>query len=150
MTPLIRVGEADFDAGTEISRVMALSDEIGGVANFIGVMRNTNDGRQVQGMQLEHYPAMTEKSLRSIADQAAQRWPLLATTIIHRVGYFQPGDQIVLVVTAANHRGPAFAACEFLMDFLKTRAPFWKKEVTADGEFWVDARESDNEAVQRW
>ncbi|WP_372763715.1 molybdopterin synthase catalytic subunit MoaE [Litorivivens sp.] len=150
MEPLIRVGEADFDVGVEVQRVLAMADTIGGVVNFVGVMRSNNDGRAVEAMHLEHYPGMTEKALAAIAQQASERWSLEAITVIHRVGLFKPGDQIVLVVTAASHRGEAFQACEFIMDFLKTRAPFWKKEITAQGEFWVDARSSDDSAADRW
>ncbi len=146
----VQVGAADFDAGEEIRRVQALTDSIGGVASFIGAMRSSNEGRKVDAMILEHYPGMTEKALGKIVDEAARRWQLLGATVVHRVGEFVPGDQIVLVVTAASHRGEAFAACEFIMDYLKTRAPFWKKERTSEGDFWVDARDSDEQAADRW
>ena len=146
----VQVGAADFDAGEEIRLVQALTDSIGGVASFIGAMRSSNDGRRVDAMSLEHYPGMTEKALGRIVDEAANRWQLLGATVIHGVGEFFPGDQIVLVVTAASHRGEAFAACEFIMDYLKTRAPFWKKERTSEGDFWVEARDSDEQAADRW
>ena len=146
----VRVGEPDFDLGDELQRVLGLSDTIGGVANFVGVMRAASDGRSVQAMELEHYPGMTEKALSNIARQAGDRWPLTAVTIVHRIGRFVPGDQIVLVLVAAMHRGEAFQACEFIMDYLKTRAPFWKKEITPQGEFWVDARASDECSADRW
>ncbi|MBB3046660.1 molybdopterin synthase catalytic subunit [Litorivivens lipolytica] len=150
MTVKVVVDTADFNAGEEIQRVQQLADSIGGVASFIGCMRSNNDGRRVQAMSLEHYPGMTEKSLQKIVDEACKRWQLQGATVIHRVGEFVPGDQIVLVVTAAAHRGEAFAACEFIMDYLKTRAPFWKKECTDEGDFWVEARDSDGQAADRW
>ncbi len=146
----IRVDEAGFDVGAETSAILQHSTGIGGLASFVGVMRDNNEGRQVQGMLLEHYPAMTSKALRSIVDEAASRWPLEAVTLIHRVGKLKPGDQIVLVLSAAAHRGEAFSACEFIMDYLKTRAPFWKKELTDSGERWVEARCSDEQAAERW
>lgn len=146
----IRVGEADFDVGVETSTILKHSNGIGGLASFVGVMRDHNEGRQVQGMLLEHYPAMTEKALAAIVEEACGRWSLAAVTVIHRVGLLKPGEQIVLVLTAAAHRSEAFAACEFIMDYLKTRAPFWKKEITEHGEHWVDARSTDDKAAERW
>ncbi len=146
----IRVSEADFDVGAETAAILAHSKGIGGLASFVGVMRDNNDGSTVQAMRLEHYPAMTEKSLAAIVEQAQTRWSLMAVTLVHRVGELKPGDQIVLVLTAAAHRGDAFSACEFIMDYLKTRAPFWKKEITEHGERWVDARCSDDSAAERW
>ena len=146
----IRVGEADFDVGAETAAIQGHSRGIGGLASFIGVMRDFNEGSDVKGMLLEHYPGMTEKALAGIVDEATRRWALEGVTLIHRVGTLKPGDQIVLVLTAAAHRGEAFSACEFIMDYLKTRAPFWKKELTVDGERWVDARLSDDEAAERW
>ena len=146
----IRVAEADFDVGAETAAILQHSQGIGGLASFVGVMRNHNEGSEVRAMHLEHYPAMTEKALAAIVSEAAGRWPLQAVTVIHRVGELRPGDQIVLVLTAAEHRGEAFSACEFIMDYLKTRAPFWKKEITAQGERWVDARTTDDSAAERW
>ncbi len=146
----LQVSVEDFDAGEEIRRVQSLTDSIGGVASFIGAMRSSNEGRRIDAMSLEHYPGMTEKALGRIVAEADARWHLLGATVIHRVGEFVPGDQIVLVVTAASHRGEAFAACEFIMDYLKTRAPFWKKERTSEGDFWVEARDSDEQAADRW
>lgn len=146
----IRVGEAEFDVGAETAAILKHSQAIGGLASFVGVMRNHNEGSVVRAMHLEHYPAMTEKALAAIVDDAAARWSLQAVTVIHRVGDLRPGDQIVLVLTAAAHREEAFSACEFIMDYLKTRAPFWKKEITEGGERWVDARSSDDSAAERW
>ena len=146
----IRVQEADFDLSTELANIRRNNPRIGAVASFVGVVRDLNDGSSVSGMTLEHYPGMTEKALADIAAEAAARWEVLGCTIIHRVGRLQPLDQIVLVVVASGHRGDAFAACEFIMDFLKTRAPFWKKESTPDGERWVEARDSDDQAASRW
>lgn len=146
----IRVQETDFDLSTELANIRRNNPRIGAVASFVGVVRDLNDGSSVSGMTLEHYPGMTEKALADIAADAAARWEVLGCTIIHRVGHLQPLDQIVLVVVASGHRGDAFAACEFIMDYLKTRAPFWKKESTPEGERWVDARDSDEEAASRW
>lgn len=144
------MGEADFDLAAETRALASIAGGIGGLVSFIGLMRDHNEGRRVQSLYLEHYPAMTEKALTAIAGEAAERWSLEAVTIIHRVGELHPGDQIVLVLTAAPHRAEAFAACEFIMDYLKTRAPFWKKERTDHGERWVEARDSDDEAAGRW
>ena len=124
--------------------------KVGAVASFIGLVRDINDGAAVSGMTLEHYPAMTEKALAGIVEQASSRWEVIDLAIIHRVGALKPMDQIVLVAVASAHRGDAFAACEFIMDFLKTQAPFWKKEATHDGERWVEARDSDDRAAGRW
>jgi molybdopterin synthase catalytic subunit len=146
----IRVGEADFDVGVETTAILKYSKGIGGLASFIGVMRDNNEGARVKAMHLEHYPAMTEKALAAIVREATDRWSLQAVTVIHRVGELKPGDQIVLVLTAAAHRAEAFVACEFIMDYLKTRAPFWKKEITGQGERWVDARSTDDDAAGRW
>jgi molybdopterin synthase catalytic subunit len=123
---------------------------VGAVACFIGTVRDLNEGRAVETMELEHYPGMTEKSLQKIADDARERWPGSDVLIVHRVGKLLPLDQIVLVATTAAHRGEAFESCAFVMDYLKTQAPFWKKEKTGDGEKWVDARESDSAATERW
>ncbi|MBI3231056.1 MAG: molybdopterin synthase catalytic subunit MoaE [Burkholderiales bacterium] len=146
----IRIQTEDFDVGREIAQLRANRPEIGAVVSFIGLVRDINDGASVATMELEHYPGMTEKALLEIELQAQQRWGLLDSLIIHRVGPLLPLDQIVLVIVAASHRGEAFAACEFMMDYLKTRAPFWKKEQTPDGARWVDARNSDESALDKW
>ena len=146
----VRVQQEDFDAGAEIARLRANNPKIGAVASFIGIVRDLNEGAAVGSITLEHYPGMTDKALTSIAEQAKARWNLLDVLIIHRIGTLAPTDQIVLVVTASSHRGDAFAACQYVMDYLKTDAPFWKKEVTAEGTRWVDARDSDADARARW
>lgn len=143
----IAVQEFDFDPGAEIAALSAASADAGAVASFVGLVRA--DG-QVSAMTLEHYPGMTEKALAAIVAEAEGRWELLAVRVIHRVGRLLPGDRIVLVAVASSHRGNAFAACEFIMDWLKTKAPFWKKEETPAGARWVDARESDDSAAARW
>jgi molybdopterin synthase catalytic subunit len=124
--------------------------DIGAIASFVGLARDLNEGSGVAAMTLEHYPSMTEKALTALVEEARSRWALLDVTVIHRVGRLLPGDSIVLVVVASQHRGEAFAACEFIMDYLKTRAPFWKKEETPEGERWVEARASDDAAAARW
>ena len=144
----IRVQMADFDTGAEIERLHGASSEIGGVAAFVGVVRD-RDAR-LEAMTLEHYPGMTERKLAEIETEARRRWPLDDCLIVHRYGRLEPGDRIVLVATAAAHREPAFAACEFLVDYLKTEAPFWKLEETKSGASWVEARDSDATAAQRW
>lgn len=146
----IRVGEADFSLDEELTRVMRESPSAGGVASFVGLVRNKNDGSAVSRMTLEHYPGMTEKSLAKIAAAARERFHLVDVIVVHRVGELKVGDRIVLSLTSAEHRGDAFAGCEYIMDWLKTEAPFWKKEQTPDGERWVDARESDDKARERW
>lgn len=146
----VRVQTADFDAGAEIAGLRRDDPRVGGVASFIGVVRDLNDGDRVAEMTLEHYPGMTEKALEKIVDEARQRWDIYDALVIHRVGRLKPTDQIVLVVVTSAHRGEAFRACEFLMDYLKTRAPFWKKEQTAQGGRWVEARTSDDAAAERW
>jgi len=146
----IRVQTADFSQDQILRSMRDVSKAIGAVCCFTGLMRDVNDGHGIQTMTLEHYPGMTEKSIATIVEEAASRWPLSAATVIHRVGTLLPSDQIVLVAVASSHRQAAFAACEFIMDFLKTRAPFWKKEATRDGERWVDARSSDDDAAGRW
>jgi molybdopterin synthase catalytic subunit len=148
--PTIRVQTEDFDAGAEMARLRAGNPEVGAVATFVGVCRDRNDGESVATMTLEHYPAMTEKALAKIVDEAMVRWKLSDVTVVHRVGELKPTDQIVLVVVAGAHRGEAFAACEFVMDYLKTRAPFWKKEQTPEGARWVEARSSDDDSASRW
>ena len=146
----VRIQTEDFDAGAEIARLRRGDPRIGAVASFIGVVRDVNEGDSVAGMTLEHYPGMTERSIEAIVAEARSRWPIIDALVVHRVGALAPTDQIVLVVVTAAHRGEAFAACEFLMDYLKTRAPFWKKERIAGGSRWVEARASDDEAAARW
>ena len=146
----VRVQSADFDMGREIAALRSGNPRIGAVASFVGVCRDLNDGDAVAEMVLEHYPGMTEKALGAIAEEARRRWDVIDVLVIHRVGRILPSEQIVLVVVTSAHRGDAFAACEFLMDYLKTRAPFWKKESTPQGARWVDARVSDDAAAERW
>ena len=140
----------DFDLSREVARLRNGNPRIGAVACFMGLVRDMNEDAQVSRLTLEHYPGMTEKALESIVDEAKARWDLVDALIVHRVGELLPMDAIVLVAVASSHRGDAFAACEFIMDYLKTRAPFWKKEATAEGSRWVDARESDDVAAARW
>lgn len=146
----VLVQRETFDLGDEVDAMRSARTDIGAIASFVGLARDINDGRGVTAMTLEHYPGMTEKALAGIVDEACRRWTLLDVTLIHRVGRLLPGDPIVLVAVASSHRGTAFEACEFLMDYLKTRAPFWKKEETPAGERWVEARASDEAAVARW
>ena len=146
----IRVQNEDFDLGAELNAMRAGNAKIGAVASFVGLVRDVNDGTGISTLTLEHYPAMTQKALARIVDEARARWDLIDATLIHRVGELRPTDQIVLVMVAGSHRGDAFQACEFIMDFLKTQAPFWKKEATLQGERWVEARGSDDLASSRW
>jgi molybdopterin synthase catalytic subunit len=151
----VRVQEADFDVGAEIAALTGGHARAGAVASFVGLVRDDHHGgsgdpQKIQAMTLEHYPGMTEQALAEIVAEARQRWQLLDVTVIHRVGRLLPGDRIVLVVVSSAHRGAAFAACEFVMDYLKTRAPFWKKEETPQGARWIDARDSDDQAATRW
>lgn len=146
----ISVQHEDFDLSTEVAALRAGQPGVGAVVAFVGLVRDMNEGSGVSEMALEHYPGMTEKALATIVHEARQRWDILGSRIIHRVGALQPCDQIVLVAVSSAHRGEAFAACEFVMDYLKTRAPFWKREVTPDGARWVDARETDDSAAARW
>ncbi len=146
----ISVQTQDFDLSTEVAKLRANNPTVGAVVSFVGVVRDLNDGLHIEGMELEHYPGMTEKALQDIVDQASARWPLMETLVIHRVGPLLPLDQIVLVAVATAHRGEGFAACEFIMDYLKTQAPFWKKEQTPQGARWVDARETDDHAFGKW
>ena len=146
----VRVQTEDFDIGAEIAALRAGDPRVGAVASFIGTVRDVNEGAGVATMTLEHYPGMTEKALEEICAQARARWDILELLVIHRFGELKPLDQIVLVAVTSAHRGEAFAACEFVMDYLKTRAPFWKKEVTPQGARWVDARASDDDAAARW
>ena len=149
----ISVQEADFDVGAEIEALSAGRTDVGAVASFVGLVRAdtlAGEGDHVSAMTLEHYPGMTEKSLEAIVAEADGRWRLLGARVIHRFGRLVPGERIVFVGVASSHRGDAFAACEFIMDYLKTRAPFWKKEDTPEGGRWVDAREADDSAAARW
>ena len=146
----VRVQAGDFDVGRELDVLTRGRRDVGALASFVGLVRDANDGQAIQGMTLEHYPGMTESALEDICAQAHARWDLIDTVVIHRVGPLVPGDRIVLVGVASAHRGEAFEACEFIMDYLKTRAPFWKKEDTPEGGRWVDARESDDAAAERW
>ncbi len=146
----VRVQEADFDVGAEFTALRAGDARVGALASFVGLVRDINDGAGVAEMTLEHYPGMTEKALDAIVAEARARWDIYAALVIHRVGPLRPCDQIVLVAVTSAHRGEAFAACEFIMDYLKTRAPFWKREATPDGARWVDARETDDAAAARW
>lgn len=146
----VRVQEADFDVGAELAALRAGDARVGALASFLGLVRDMNDGSSVSEMTLEHYPGMTEKALDEIVVEARGRWDIYDALVIHRVGPLKPCDQIVLVAVTSAHRGEAFAACEFIMDYLKTRAPFWKKEATPDGGRWVDARETDDSAAARW
>lgn len=146
----VRVQQKDFDLGAELLALRQGNPKIGAIASFLGLVRDINEGDTVAGMSLEHYPGMTEKSLERIVEQARARWDIFDALVIHRVGDLQPCDQIVLVAVTSAHRGEAFAACEFIMDYLKTQAPFWKREQTRDGARWVDARETDEKAAERW
>jgi len=146
----VRVQTEDFDLTTEMAELRAGFPKIGAVVSFVGTVRDLNEGEQVAEMELEHYPGMTEKALEDIVTQARARWDLFDALIVHRVGPLKPLDQIVLVAVTSAHRGEAFAACEFIFDYLKIQAPFWKKEQTPQGARWVDARVSDDVAMQKW
>ena len=146
----VRVQTEDFDVGVEVNAMRLSNPNIGAVVSFVGQVRDLNDGDNVASMVLEHYPGMTEKSLESIVEQAMNRWNIEDALVVHRVGELKPLDQIVLVLVASAHRKDAFTACEFMMDYLKTEAPFWKKEQTPSGERWVEARDSDDQAKSRW
>jgi molybdopterin synthase catalytic subunit len=146
----IRVQTAAFDPGHELNAMHAANAGVGAVVSFVGYVRDFNDGREVSGMFLEHFPGMTEKALGKIADEAGQRWPLLKVEVIHRIGRLEPGEPIVFVATTSAHRQAAFDACAFIMDYLKTRAPFWKQEDTPEGPRWVEGKCSDKDAAERW
>ncbi|HEV8094734.1 MAG TPA: molybdopterin synthase catalytic subunit MoaE [Burkholderiales bacterium] len=146
----ILVQREDFDCGAEMEAVARGNPKVGAVAAFAGLVRDVNDDAAVRTMTLEHYPGMTERAIAKIVEEARQRWSMIDCTVIHRFGELKPTDRIVLVVVASGHRGDAFAACEFIMDYLKTRAPFWKKEQTPGGARWVEARDSDDAAAGRW
>ena len=148
----VRIQTADFDLGDEVAALRQGDAAVGAVASFVGTVRDRNAGQpgEVSAMELEHYPGMTEKAIETMIDEAMARFDIRAARVVHRVGPLLPGDQIVLVAVSSGHRGQAFQACEFLMDYLKTQAPFWKKETTPDGARWVDARVADDAALQRW
>ena len=146
----VRIQTEDFDLSAEILNLRSGNTGIGAVASFVGLVRDLDHGTAVTEMTLEHYPGMTEKALAEIVEEAKRRWNIIDALVIHRIGPLKPTDQIVLVAVSSAHRGDAFAACEFIMDYLKTRAPFWKKEQTEAGAHWVDARETDETAAQRW
>ena len=148
--PRVRIQDADFDLSAEVAALRAGDGEVGAVVAFVGTVRDRSDGLGVRSMELEHYPGMTERAIEAMIDQAMQRFDLRAARVVHRIGLLQPLEQIVAVVVASPHRGDAFGACEFLMDYLKTQAPFWKKEDTPEGARWVDARSADDAALARW
>jgi molybdopterin synthase catalytic subunit len=148
--PRVRIQTEDFDLSAEVAALRAGDAGVGAVAVFVGTVRDRNDGQGVSRMELEHYPGMTERSIEAMIDEAHRRFDIRAARVIHRVGPLLPQDQIVYVGVSSAHRGEAFQACEFLMDYLKTQAPFWKKETTPEGARWVDARVSDDEALKRW
>jgi molybdopterin synthase catalytic subunit len=149
-SPRAVIQTADFDLAREVALLRHQDARVGAVCSFIGTVRDRNDGASVSTLELEHYPGMTEKAIEAIIDAALQRFDIFAARVIHRVGLLHPLDQIVLVAVTSSHRGESFRACEFLMDYLKTQAPFWKKEQTPDGARWVDARVADDAALQRW
>jgi molybdopterin synthase catalytic subunit len=146
----VQIQTEDFDLSEEVARLRHEDTGVGAVCAFVGTVRDRNEGSDVASLELEHYPGMTEKSIQAMLAQARERFDIRAARVIHRVGLMQPQDQIVLVAVTSAHRGESFQACEFLMDYLKTQAPFWKKEVTPDGSRWVDARVSDDQALARW
>ena len=146
----VTIQSQDFDLGAEVAALRAGNAAVGAVAAFVGTVRDRNDGSGVQSMELEHYPGMTERAIEAMIDDAVQRFGIDAARVVHRIGLLQPLDQIMMVAVTSAHRGNAFQACEFLMDYLKTQAPFWKKELTPAGSRWVDARVADDAALQRW
>ena len=146
----VRVQAGDFDLGHELARLRSGDARVGAVVSFVGTVRDMNDGASVSEMELEHYPGMTERALEEIVAEASARWPLYNALVIHRVGPLAPLEQIVLVAVSSAHRGEAFAACEYIIDYLKTDAPFWKKEQTPEGARWVDARITDDSAKAKW
>ncbi len=150
MRERVTIQTQDFDLAAEIAALRAGDPRVGAVCSFVGTVRDRNDGQPVRTMELEHYPGMTEKSIEAMIDDAHRRFDIFGARIIHRVGLLQPPDQIVMVAVTSAHRGESFQACEFLMDYLKTQAPFWKKEQTPEGARWVDARVSDDAALARW
>jgi molybdopterin synthase catalytic subunit len=150
MSFTVSIQTQDFDVSQELAALRADDARVGAVCSFLGTVRERNDGSSVASMELEHYPGMTEKSISAMMDEAKKRFDIFAARVIHRVGLLHPEDQIVFVAVTSAHRGESFKACEFLMDYLKTQAPFWKKEVTPEGARWVDARVSDDQALARW
>ena len=146
----VSIQTEDFDLQQEVAALRAGDAGVGAVCSFIGTVRDRNDGASVAAMELEHYPGMTEKAIEAMIDEAQRRFHILGARVVHRIGLLQPLDQIMMVAVVASHRGESFQACEFLMDYLKTQAPFWKKEQTPEGARWVDARVADDEAVARW
>ena len=148
--PRVSIQTQDFDLGAEVATLRRDDPRVGAVCTFVGTVRDRNDGQSVSTMELEHYPGMTEKAIEAMIDEAMRRFSIFGARVIHRVGLLQPLDQIVLVAVTSAHRGESFQACEFLMDYLKTQAPFWKKEQTPEGARWVDARVSDDAALARW
>jgi molybdopterin synthase catalytic subunit len=150
MTPAVRLQREPFDAGAEAAKLARGRDDVGALITFTGICRGTENGEPIAALTLEHYPDMAEAEITRHAAEAASRWPLLGVTVIHRYGRIEPGEDIVLVVTASSHREAAFAAAEFLMDYLKTRAPFWKQVETASGKTWVAAKAADDTAAERW
>ena len=150
LQPRVRIQTEDFNLAYEIAELRAHDKRIGAVCSFIGTVRDRNDGSSVASMELEHYPGMTEKSIEAMIDEAFKRFDIFGARVIHRVGLLQPLDQVVMVAVTSAHRGESFDACEFLMDYLKTQAPFWKKEDTPEGARWVDARVSDDQALAKW
>jgi molybdopterin synthase catalytic subunit len=150
MSFTVSIQTQDFDVSQELAALRNGDARVGAVCSFLGTVRERNDGSSVASMELEHYPGMTEKSISAMMDEAKKRFDIFAARVIHRVGLLHPEDQIVFVAVTSAHRGESFKACEFLMDYLKTQAPFWKKEVTPDGARWVDARVSDDQALARW
>jgi molybdopterin synthase catalytic subunit len=146
----VSVQQQDFDVSSELAFLREQSSQVGAIASFVGVVRDINDNQSVATLELEHYPGMTERSITAIINQATERWSLIGVRVIHRIGKLAPTDQIVLVAVSSMHRAESFAACEFIMDYLKTQAPFWKKELTPTGESWVDARITDRAALERW
>ncbi len=150
MSARVSIQTADFNLSDEIAALRAGDKRVGAVCSFIGTVRDRNDGSDVSSMELEHYPGMTEKAIEAMIDEAHKRFDIYGARVIHRVGLLQPLDQVVMVAVTSAHRGESFQACEFLMDYLKTQAPFWKKEQTPDGARWVDARSSDDAALAKW
>jgi molybdopterin synthase catalytic subunit len=148
--PRVSIQTDDFDLTAEVNTLRQQDARVGAVCSFVGTVRDRNEGQSVSTMELEHYPGMTEKAIEAMIDEAFRRFDILGARVIHRVGLLQPLDQIVLVVVTSAHRGESFQACEFLMDYLKTQAPFWKKEQTPEGARWVDARVSDDAALAKW
>lgn len=146
----VKIQQADFDLSHEVAQLRAGRGKVGAIVSFVGTVRDLNDGADVAELELEHYPGMTEQAIEAIIVQAEKRWPIMGAQVIHRIGPLKPLDQIVLVAVTAAHRGEAFSACEFIMDYLKTEAPFWKKEQVPGGRRWVDARSSDDAAVKKW